>query len=164
MIQTSGKNTRSIIFYQKLTLNPRSSKRGWVKRGFVSVRAAPCVTLARLFSTPPRLAHFLCLPLPGLTYQARHSHTHGDGSVWPGHPARLRGVSVRKCAAAALRWTAGGFVVGWRLWPRKGSKVEGDWTGGVGNVWSIHALHTKFAGACERSPGTCWPTPIKTIR
>lgn len=33
VIQTSGKNTRSIIFYQKLTLNPRSSKRGWVKKG-----------------------------------------------------------------------------------------------------------------------------------
>lgn len=47
-----------------------------------------------------------CLPPLSLTYQTRHSHTHGDGWVWPGHSARLRGVPVRKSPAAVSRAVA----------------------------------------------------------
>lgn len=88
-------------------------------------------TLSDLSKARLCLAYFLCLPLLGLTYQTRHSHTHGDGWVWPGHPARLRGVPVREsptsvsqAAALVLSWTGCG---GW-TWGQKWawSKIIGE--------------------------------------
>lgn len=111
----------------------------WKERGFVSAYAAPSLTLTWLFSTPPCLDHFLCVPLLGLTYQTRHSHTHGDGWAWPGHPARLRGVPVRKSPAAvsqaaALCWVGG--AVG-EPGAKRGHGPRWQLGGGRA-VWSIH--------------------------
>lgn len=91
-----------------------------------------------LNTTVPSL--LLHLPLLSLTYQTRHSHTHGDG--WPGHPASLRGVPVRESPAAVSQTaTLCSRLEGlWWVNPRPKRGQGPRWRqGGERAAWSTHA-------------------------